>query len=278
MNMKIVSDSSSNLLALQDAAYATVPLKVITAKGEYVDDPTLDLSLLMEDLRTTKARTQTSCPNAFEWKEAFGDAEGVFAITITSNLSGSYAAAEKAKQDALAENPDRKIAIIDSLSTGPEMQLLIEKIRDGILAGKAFEEIESEVRAYSRHTHLIFSLQSLKNLARNGRVNPVAAKVAGLLGIRVVGIASEVGTLQPLYKPRGRGKTLETIFEEMGRLGYRGGKVRIAHCNNAEKGEDLKKMILAQYPAADITMIPTTALCTYYAEEGGLLVGFEDAN
>ena len=158
------------------------------------------------------------------------------------------------------------------------MQLLIEKIRDGILAGKAFEEIESEVRAYSRHTHLIFSLQSLKNLARNGRVNPVAAKVAGLLGIRVVGIASEVGTLQPLYKPRGRGKTLETIFEEMGRLGYRGGKVRIAHCNNAEKGEDLKKMILAQYPAADITMIPTTALCTYYAEEGGLLVGFEDAN
>lgn len=277
MNVKIVSDSSSNLLCVDGVSYATVPLKVITARAEYVDDSACQLDAMLQDLRTTKEKTQTSCPNAFEWQEAFGDADCVFAVTITSNLSGSFAAAEKARKDALAANPNRKIAVIDSLSTGPEMALLIERIKAGVLQGNSFEEIEADVRAYAQHTHLIFSLQSLKNLARNGRVSPIVAKVAGLLGIRVVGIASAEGTLQPLYKPRGRGKTLETIYDEMKRLGYKGGKVRIVHCCNAEKAEDLKNMIAAEFADADITVSSTTALCTYYAEEGGLLVGFEDA-
>ena len=275
MNFKIVSDSSSNLLHLDEVSYASVPLKVITARSEYVDNSALQLDAMLQDLSTTKEKTQTSCPNAFEWQEAFGDADCVFAVTITGNLSGSYAAAEKAKKDALAANPARKIAVIDSLSAGPEMVLLIERIKEGILAGKAFEEIEEDVRAYAQHTHLIFSLQSLKNLARNGRVSPIVAKVAGLLGIRVVGIASDEGTLQPLYKPRGRGKTLETIYEEMKRLGYKGGKVRIAQCNNPEKAKDLQDIVLKDFPAADITIVPTTALCTYYAEEGGLMIGFD---
>ncbi len=275
MNIKIVSDSSSNLLQLDGVAYATVPLKVITARAEYVDDSSLQQEVMLEDLRTTKEKTQTSCPNAFEWQEAFGDADWVFAVTITSNLSGSFSAAEKARKDALAANPNRKIAVIDSLSAGPEMVLLIERIKEGVLAGNSFEEIEADVRAYAAHTHLIFSLQSLKNLARNGRVSPIVAKVAGLLGIRVVGIASAEGTLQPLYKPRGRGKTLDAIYDEMKRLGYAGGKVRIAQCNNPEKAKDLREIVLKEFPAADVTIVPTTALCTYYAEEGGLMIGLE---
>lgn len=275
MNFKIVTDSSSNLLTLDEIPYATVPLKVITARAEYVDDSALQLDAMLQDLRTTKEKTQTSCPNAFEWQEAFGDADCVFAVTITSNLSGSFAAAEKAKKDALAANPSRKIAVIDSLSAGPEMVLLVERIKEGILKDNSFEEIEADVRAYAKHTHLIFSLQSLKNLARNGRVSPIVAKVAGLLGIRVVGIASEEGTLQPLYKPRGRGKTLEAIYDEMKRLGYQGGKVRIAQCNNPEKAKDLQEIIKKEYPDADVTIVPTTALCTYYAEEGGLMIGLE---
>ena len=118
-------------------------------------------------------------------------------------------------------------------------------------------------------------MHSLNNLARNGRVSPIVAKVAGLLGIRVVGIASAEGTLQPLYKPRGRGKTLDAIYDEMKRLGYAGGKVRIAQCNNPEKAKDLREIVLKEFPAADVTIVPTTALCTYYAEEGGLMIGLE---
>ena len=97
MEFKIVSDSSSNILSLAGASYATVPLKIITNEKEYVDDAALDVAGMVKDLRTVKGRTGTSCPNIYEWKSAMAGADAVFAITITSNLSGSHAAALQAK-------------------------------------------------------------------------------------------------------------------------------------------------------------------------------------
>lgn len=276
MSFKIVSDSSSNILSFAGAPYTTVPLKIITNEKEYVDDAALDVAGMVKDLRTVKGRTGTSCPNIYEWKSAMADADAVFAITITSNLSGAHAAALQAKAELLAECPEKKICVLDSLSTGPEMQLVIERLAALIASGKSFEEIECEIREYMTHTHLIFCLESLANLARNGRVNPVVAKVAGVLGIRVVGVASEQGTLELLHKPRGGEKALGTIVEVMQRYGYQGGPVRVAHCNNEVGATKLAAKIRAIYPAAEIKIIPTTALCSFYAEEGGLMIGYED--
>ncbi len=276
MNFKIVSDSSSNILTFSGVPYATVPLKIITEQKEYVDDATLDVAGMVNDLRTVKGKTSTSCPNIYEWKNAMADADAVFAITITSNLSGAYAAALQAKAELLEECPDKKICILDSLSTGPEMQLVIEKLAALIASGKSFEAIECEIREYMTHTHLIFCLQSLANLARNGRVNPVVAKIAGVLGIRIVGVASAVGTLELLHKPRGAEKALLTIIEVMKANNYKGGCVRIAHCNNEVGATTLAAKLRTIYPNAEIKIIPTTALCSFYAEEGGLMIGYED--
>ncbi|MBR2010606.1 MAG: DegV family protein [Clostridia bacterium] len=276
MKFKIVSDSSSNILSFAGVPYTTVPLKIITNDREYIDDAALDVAGMVKGLRTVKGRTGTSCPNIYEWKNAMEDADAVFAITITSNLSGAHAAALQAKAELLAQYPEKKICVLDSLSTGPEMQLVIEKLATLINSGKSFEAIECEIREYMTHTHLIFCLESLANLARNGRVNPVVAKVAGVLGIRIVGVASERGTLELLHKPRGGEKALCTVLEVMQRYGYQGGAVRVAHCNNEVGATKLAAKIRAVYPAAEIKIIPTTALCSFYAEEGGLMIGYED--
>ncbi len=275
MKYKIVSDSSSNILSFSKVPYATVPLKIITSEKEYVDNAELDVSRMVAELKVVKGRTQTSCPNVHEWRTAMEDADAVFAITITSGLSGSCSTAEQAKKDLLAADPDKKIAVIDSLSTGPEMLLLIEKIAEGIQAEKPFEQIEAEVRSYQKHTHLLFALESMTNLARNGRVNPVVAKIAGVLGIRVVGIASQQGTLELLYKPRGQEKMLGTLYDEMKARCYAGGKVRISHCYNEPAAKSLADRIKKDFPNADIEIGLTTALCSYYAEYHGLLIGFE---
>ena len=100
------------------------------------------------------------------------------------------------------------------------------------------------------------------------------AKIAGVLGIRLVGMASE-GTLKPLHKCRGEKKTLETLKEVMMAMGYKGGKVRISHCLNLEAAQKLKESILSVFPKTDIKINICTALCSFYAEKGGLLVGFE---
>lgn len=278
MQYRIVSDSSSNVFSFDIASYGTVPLKIITQKKEYVDDAALNLEEMVDDLRHTKGTTSTSCPNMQEWLDSFEGADHVFAITITSNLSGCCSAAMQARDEYESTHPGARVHVVDSLSTGPEMALIMEKIRECIdEKGMTFDETVDVINAYMQRTHLLFSLQSLLNLARNGRVSPAVAALAGVLGIRVVGKASDVGTLQPLHKCRGEKRALETIFTEMKAEGFAGGKVRIAHCFNPASAQQLSDMILSQFPASDIAVTTCGGLCSYYAEKGGLLIGYESA-
>ncbi|MBE5799650.1 MAG: DegV family EDD domain-containing protein [Clostridiales bacterium] len=277
MQYKIVADSSSNMRCFDGVDFACVPLKIITKEKEYVDTPDLDLAGMVEDLKAYKGTSGTSCPNVFEWTEAFGEADCVFAIAITSNLSGSCNAARQAAEDYMAANPGRKVCVLDSLSAGPELRLIAEKVRKGILAGKAFEEIEADTRAYMQHTHLLFTLRSLNNLARNGRVSPAVAKLAGVLGIVVVGKASDEGTLQQMHKCRGEKRAIDTLYSEMKQHGYAGGRVRIGHNMNEPAAQQLSKIILDEYPDADIEIEMSAGLCMFYAEQGGIMVGYEDA-
>ena len=142
-------------------------------------------------------------------------------------------------------------------------------------AGASFEEIVEQAKAYHKTTHLVFSLESLENLAKNGRVSPIIAKAAGLLGIRVIGRASREGTLEPLHKARGEKKALRQIFASMEDLGYRGGKARITHTRNMSAAGQLRDMLLAAFPGADVPIGDNGGLCACYSERGGIMVGFE---
>ena len=276
MSFKIVTDSSSDIHILSDIAYQSVPLKIITDEKEYIDTPDLDVVGMLTDLRNYKGKSHTSCPSTGEYLEAFGEAENIFVITISSNLSGSFNAANVAAKSYLADHPDRNVHIIDSLSTGAESYIIIEKLRALILAGKSFEEIKAEIIDYSiNHTRLVFALESMRNLANNGRVSPVKAKMAELFGIRAVGRASTEGTLEMICKSRGPVNAAKDIFENMIGDGYKGGRVRIHHGNNLPAAELVKKNIVEKYPDASIDIAMMGGLCSFYAEQGGILVGFE---
>lgn len=275
MIFKIVCDSSANAHSLPGVSFASVPLKINTATAEYIDDEKLDVAQMVAEIKETKGKSGTSCPNIHDWLQAFEGADRIFAVTITSNLSGSYASARHAKEEYEAANSNAKVHVIDTLSTGPEMRLIMEKLSRWIEEGQSFEQMEFGIHEYMSKIHLLFSLESLINLARNGRVSPAAAKLAGVLGIRVVGKASEEGTLQQLHKCRGEKKALDTILEEMRGMGYCGGKVCISHCFNPEAAGILRANIRKLFPESEVRIEATGGLCSFYAEQGGLLVGFE---
>ena len=275
MSFKIVTDSSADLRTLSDIPFASVPLKIITDNKEYVDNDSLDVNEMLAELKHYKGRSRSSCPSSGEYTEAFGDAENVFCITITSGLSGSCNAANVAAKQYIEEHSDRKIHVSDSLSTGPENALLIEKIRDLIVAGEDFESVKEKITEYHGHTRLIFALESMHNLANNGRVSPIVAKMAGILGIRAIGRASEQGTLEMICKSRGPINTAVDILANMISDGYKGGRVKIHHANNITAAELLKTKIIEKFPDASIDIGPAGGLCSFYAEQGGLLVGFE---
>ena len=274
MNRIIVADSSADLHGLINIPYSHAPMIIHTANKAYLDDSHLNVEDMIADLQKNKGKTSSACPGVGDWLLAFGEAEEIFVLTITSKLSGSYNSACLAKNEYEELHPDRRVHVFDTLSTGPEMQLLAEKIMELTRVGTDFDTVCTELDAYSRSTHLVFMLESLKNLANNGRVSHAVAGIAGILGIRLVGKALD-GVLEPLDKSRGEKRALTAITERMRELGYSGGKVRIAHCLNPDAAAHLTELLRSRFPTLCVDVYPTGGLCSYYAEKGGLLVGFE---
>ena len=275
MRIRIVADSSSNILAIPGIEFANAPLTISTDEKSFIDDSSLDLDAMLEYLASYKGRSFTSCPNIDQWLKCFDNADIVYVVTITSNLSGSYNSAVQAAKIFKENNPNSKIHVFDTLSTGPSMQLLVEKLCEYIKEGLSFEETVNLAKTYIKYTRLFFSLQSFHNLAQNGRINKAVALIAGKLGIRILATASTVGTIETLEKCRGEQKTLSSFIEKIKEAGYKGGKVLITHCNNLPFAENVANAIKENFPKAKISISRMRGLCSFYAEKGGVILGCE---
>lgn len=274
MIKKIISDSGANVLHLDDTSFENIPLTIHVDGTDYQDDASLSVDEFIEALHQNDGKTSTACPSIAQWQKAFEGADEIYAITITSVLSGSYNSAVQAAGMYREDHPETKIHVIDSLSAGPEMELIIDKLKESIDAGLNFDEICAKINAYKEKTHLNFALESLDNLAKNGRISPAVAKVAKMLKIRIIGRPDD-GKLTPIGKARGARKTISYLIKDMEEHGFSNGRVIIAHILNEEGADNLKQAILDKHPEASVEIRKARGLCTYYAQKGGLMVGYE---
>lgn len=275
MKRKIVADSSCDIWELNGVDFAVAPITISTDNKHYVDNQELDVHLMSEELAKYKGVSHTACPSVGSWLDCYEGYDEVFVVTLTGAMSGTYNSAMTAKGIYEEENENVKVHVFDSLSTGPEMRLLIEKLKEMIEEDLTFEEIVEKGQDYLNHTRLFFALKSLHNFAMNGRVSKTVASAIGVLNISIFATASEKGTIQQISKCRGEKKVVKSMIEHLEDAGYHGGKVRISHADNLKLAHNVRDKILELYPNADIIVYPMGGLCTYYAEKGGLLVGCE---
>ena len=275
MKRKIVADSSCDMWELNGVDFAVAPMTISTDNKHYVDNQELDVHLMSEELAKYKGVSHTACPSVGSWLDCYEGFDEVFVITLTGAMSGTYNSAMTAKGIYEEENENVKVHVFDSLSTGPEMRLLIEKLKEMIEEDLPFEEIVEKGQDYLNHSRLFFALKSLHNFAMNGRVSKAVASAIGVLNISIFATASEEGTIQQISKCRGEKKVVKSMIEHLENAGYHGGKVRISHADNLILAHSVRDKILELYPHADIIVYPMGGLCTYYAEKGGLLVGCE---
>lgn len=281
--VKIITDSSCDLKEIrlvydrngEVVQFARAPLTICIGEREFVDDDDLDVAEMMKAMKAYEGASSSACPAPGAWCDAFEGADEIYVVTITSAISGSYNSAMVAKEMELEEHPEKKIHVIDSLSTGPEMELIVRQLLREIAEGGSFEEIVNHITAYQKCTKLSFVLHSMNNLVKNGRVSKLAGFAASVLGISIIGRASRKGELEMVTKCRGNNKTAGSVLEEMKTQGYDGGLVSITHCFNEKAAMQLRDKIHKEYPNADISVMATGGLCSYYAEEEGMLIGYE---
>ena len=279
MTWKIVADSGCDYREITDLAdqtkFESVPLTIQIDHEIFVDNAQLDIDGMMEKMYATSSASKSACPSPEDYLRSFEGAENIFVVTITGTLSGSHNSAQLAKKLFLEENPTANIHVIDSLSAGGEVDLIVRKLNDLIKEGLSFEQVVEAISHYQANTKLLFVLAKVDNLVKTGRLSKLIGAVVGLLNIRMVGEASDTGTLELLQKARGAKKALTAAVDEVLKAGYKGGRIIIAHRNNEKFCQQFTEVIKEKFPAADISFLPTSGLCSFYAEEGGLLMGYE---
>ena len=280
MEWIIVTDSGCDLLPGELAPNVhlrRVPLSILLGEEEWVDGPELDRERFLAAMEAHRGRSSSACPSPETWAQAFSGDGAIIAITITGGLSGSYNSAVLGRDMVWERQPGKPIYVLDSRSAGAEITLLVRKACELIAQGLDFEEVTKRLWLYHQHTHLLFLLEHVDNFVKNGRLNKLVGAAIGMLGVRILGCASEHGTLQPLMKPRGAAKGLELLVRELERAGYAGGALAITHVRNEEGARRLVALVRETWPEAPCELLPASGLCSYYGEEHGLIVGFEDA-
>lgn len=275
-NIKLIIDSSSNMKSDPDHNVEVVPLTISFGGKDYIDDQNLNIREFLNDMNQNQIAGKTTCPSIQAWLNALEGTEKAIIITMTSGMSGTFSSALQAKTMYEEKHPLSKIIVVDSRSAGPELTIVVHEIEQMLKGNMRFVDLEEAIADFRMHTHLLFVLQSLHNLSLNGRVAPAAAKIAGLLKINLIGTASKEGKLEPLTKARGMKKALREVFKYMQEDNYHGGEVIIDHCENEKDATTLKEKILAEYPDAKVEIRPMRGLCSFYAEEGGLMIGFHE--
>ena len=152
MNWNIITDSSCDLLPSTSPdgriRLTSVPFTIRIGERDFVDDEHLDMLEMLSAMEQERSAGHTSCPTPDAWLAQFEQADCAIAITISSQLSGSMNSALAARDMALEKDPDKKIVILDSLSTGPEVLLCVKEIERLIRHGLSFDDIAAHARGF----------------------------------------------------------------------------------------------------------------------------------
>ena len=265
MEWKIVVDTACDFREIPNKAenvtYERVPFSLQIEDKVFVDTLDLDIDKMMEEMYASSEPARSACPSPEAYLAAYRGAKNVIVLTLTGAMSGSYNSAI--------------IHIIDTLSAGGENDLYLLKINELIKEGLSFDEVVSEMKKYQENSKLIFVLEKVDNLVKNGRLNKLTAAVVGLLNMRMVGEASDEGTLHLLHKVRGEKKAVSTVVDEMIKAGYKGGRAVITHRNNESICKKIEDKLKEKFSNVEFIVVPTSGICSFYGEEGGMLLGYE---
>lgn len=217
MRVKIIVDSTVDLIPAVREKVTAVPLSVRFGEEEFLDGVTITADKFYEMLVANQELPTTSQPTpaAFEdvYREAVEAGYEVLCITIASKLSGTYQSATI----AAAEFPG-KVFVVDSRTAAIASGVLTEYALQLAEAGMGAEQIMNELMEKRKQVRLYAIVDTLEYLKKGGRLSSTVALVGGLLNIKPV-ICVENGEIKVVGTARGMKKAYATLTEECGKNG-----------------------------------------------------------
>ena len=277
MSYKIVVDSCGELTEQMkaDEHYVSVPLTLELDDEFIVDDATFNQAEFLKKVAASPNCPRSACPSPEMYRQEFDcDAEHVYGVTLSSELSGSYNSAMLGVDLAKEANPNKKIHIFNSKAASIAETLIAKMVAECEEMGLGFEKTVQRIEEYIATQRTTFVLDNLDALRKNGRLTKVKAFVATALKIKPVMIATSEGTIDQIDKARGINKALIKLADAVVEHSVDSANriLGIAHCNCPERAQQVKQAILAKMKTKDVIVTETAGISTLYASDGGIIV------
>lgn len=278
MKMKIVADSCCDINSqiMEKTHVRLVPLTILIEDRSFRDDENLDTNDLLVTMKNSMDPPKTACPSPQDFIDQYKGEESVFVVTLSSALSGTYKSAMTAKNIFLEEVGDKFIHVFDSFSASVGETLISLKIAELIKKGLQETEIVDKVNSYIGGMRTLFTLETLDNLVKTGRISPLVAKVSSILSVRPIMEGTREGEIKAYEKVIGAKRAFKRFVEVIGEQGVDLEEkiLGIAHCNALDKALAFKDEVLKKYNFKDIVIVKTAGISTVYANAGGLIIAF----
>ena len=276
MDQKIVVDSCCDVTKALCEAFniTTVPLTITLGERSVTDDDNIDLPQFMEDMHNCKSRIGSAAPSPVLFMEAFLESQTSYAVTLSSNLSGSYASAMLGREMAIEEGAD--VHVFDSKSASAGEVLIALRIGQMIKAGIQKSEIIASIESFIKQMKIYFVLENIDNLLKNGRMNKITGTLINILGIKPIMGDDGDGNIALYSHARGEKQVIEKLTDTITKShrDFEGQSMVIAHCNNPGLAEKLMNEIKKKFPFREILIVPTRGISSMYANSKGLIMAF----
>lgn len=278
MTYKIIADSCCDMTPELKERFGvlSVPLTLTLGDKNYTDDETLDLPQFMVDMKNCTGKIGSAAPSPQLYKEAFSQSDTSFAVTLSSNLSASYASAMLGK--AMTEEEDKNVSVhvFDSKSASAGQILIVLKIREMINQGLQNSKIIASIEKFISEMKTFFVLDNIDNLLKNGRLNKIVGTVLSVLHIKPLMGSDKEGQIALYSHARGQNQIVDKLAETIKISGKEteDNSLVITHCNNPGLAEKLKEAIVSRYHFKEILIVPTGGLSSVYANDKGIIMAF----
>ncbi|HUS69355.1 MAG TPA: DegV family protein [Anaerolineae bacterium] len=254
--VRVVTDSTAELPAsvAKELDIAVIPLHIHIGRETFRDGLEMDSEMLARKLQKTDTLPSASAPplELFEstYERLGQNNDDIVSIHVSSRLSRTVELARRAANSLIGQ---RRIMVVDSLSTSLALRTLAIAAGEVSRKGADLEEVVRLARAMIPHVYLVFFVESLKYLERGERIGKAEALLGTMLSIKPL-LIIEDGEILPLEKVRTRSGGIDKLYEFVTEFPHLE-KIAVLRGANATEPSELMERLQAAYPKKDIDLV-----------------------
>ena len=273
MAVKIVTDSLSDITSdlAQELGVTIVPLTVFFGHESYLDRVTITTDEFYRRLIEGDVWPTTTQPPPADSIDVYNkladETDEILVITLSNKISGTYQSALNAK--SMIEKKCR-IEVIDSLTVAMGLGLIVITAAKAAQAGTTLDKLVELVRLSMVRSHFICYFDTLKYLAKGGRIGKASSFLGSVLSFKPI-LTVQEGEMAPLTRVRSLAAGMDYLYNFVARFSHVD-ELAVEHTTTPDVADNLIEHLNSIFPKDRIYRSTVSPVLGTYGGPGAVAV------